>query len=187
MARTLQLNKKIKKNNFFLKNNKGLSTIVVTLILIVISIVAVGVVWTFVNSLISKQIGANEACYGNSDKVKINAQYTCYEVAGANSYNVRFSLSIGDVKVDKVLVSISSGGTSNSYTITNTPQIIPGLIPYPSGTQSVLPGKNAGLTYKVTTPTSTIVDSIRIAPIIGGTQCDTSDSLSQIEDCAILS
>jgi len=170
----------------FLHNKNGLSTIVVTLILVVISLVAVGIVWAFVNNLINKQITTSEACYGNYEKVKLNPQYSCYEVVGANNYNVRFSLTLGDVKVDKVIVSVSSASTIKSYEITNTLQNISGLVPYPSGTQFVLPGKNSGLTYKATGFTSS-PDSITIAPVIGGTQCDVSDSISQIEDCAILS
>ena len=125
------------------KNRSGLSTIVTTLILIVLSLVAVGVLWSFVNSLINKQINSNEACYGNSDKVKINSQYTCYETVGTNKYNVRFSLSLGDVRVDKVIVSVSYAGTTKIYTITNTLQDLSsqGLSPYPSGTKVILPMK----------------------------------------------
>ena len=185
------LHKKLKKKNFFRnyflkKNREGLSDIVTTLILVVISIVAVGIVWAFVNGLISKQITSSQACYGNNNKVTINSQYTCYETVGTNNYNVRFSLSLADVSVDKVIVSVSSASATKGYTIDNTLQTISGLTPYPSGTQVVLPGKNAGLTYKATGFTSP-PDSITIAPVISGTQCDTSDSISQIEDCALLS
>jgi hypothetical protein len=171
--------------NHFLHNKLGLSDIVVTLILIVISLVAVGIVWGFVNNLINKQITTSQACYGNNNKVTINPQYTCYETAGTNKYNIRFSLSIGDVSVDKVIISVSSANAIKSYEITNTLQTVSGLKPVPSGSQVVLPGKNSGLTYNATGFTST-PDLIKIAPVIGGTQCDTSDTISQIEDCAIL-
>jgi hypothetical protein len=169
------------------KNKKGLSTIVVTLILIVLSLVAVGILWTFVNGLIKKQINSNEACYGNFDKVEINDRYTCYEVMpGANpTYNIRFSLSLKDVTVDKVIIGVSSASTTKSYELTNSLQTITGLKPVPSGTQVKLPDKNSGLTYNGTGFTSKI-DSIQITPVIGGAQCEMSDSISQIEDCALL-
>jgi len=185
------MSKRLKKRNFFRndffpKNRGGLSTIVVTLILVVLSLVAVGVVWGFVSNIINKQISSSQSCFGNYDKVKINGQYTCYEISGTN-YNLRVSLSMGDVQVDKVIVSVSSAGTSNSYAITNTAQNIAGLTPYPTGTSNlvVLPGKNAGLTYKATGFTSKI-DSIKIAAVINGNQCDISDTLTQIEDCSLL-
>ncbi len=170
--------------NFLSFNKNGLSTIVVTLILIVLSLVAVGMVWGFVSNMVNKQISSTESCFGNYDKVKLDGQYTCYEISGS-TYNFRFSLSMGDVQVEKVIVSVSSGGTSKSYTITNTAQTISGLTPYPSGTTVILPIQNAGLTYKATGFSSKI-DSVKIAAVIGETQCDVSDMLTQIEDCSLL-
>ncbi|MEK6827062.1 MAG: hypothetical protein AABX99_01090 [Nanoarchaeota archaeon] len=174
------------KNLQYKKDKRALSTIVVTLILIVLSLVAVGIVWGFISNIINKQISSSQSCFGNYDKIKLDGQYTCYEISGTN-YDLRFSLYMGDVKVDKVIISVSSAGTSNSYAITNTAQNIVGLAPYPMGTSNsvILPVKNAGLTYKATGFTSKI-DSIKIAAVIDGTQCDVSDTLTQIEDCVIL-
>jgi hypothetical protein len=172
---------------FLDKNRKGLSTIVTTLLIVVLSLVAVGLVWGFVSNMIRNQIKTSESCYGNSDKVRINEQYTCYEVR-SGEYNLRVSLSIGDTSVDKVVVYVSSASAVKSYTITNTEGTVAGLLPIPylAGNVNVkLPGKNSGLTYNATA-FSSIIDSVEIAPIIGGTQCDVSASLSQIESCALL-
>jgi len=168
-------------------NKKGLSTIVVTLLLILLSLVAIGIVWTFVNNLIKNQISSNEACYGNFDKVEINKKYTCYEVmSGATTtYNIRFSLSVGDVDVEKIIVGIYTDNEIKSYEISNFSQTLAGLKPVPSGTQVELPDKNSGLSYNGTGFTSKI-NSIQITPVISGTQCEVSDSLSQIENCALL-
>lgn len=166
-------------------NRKGLSTIVTTLIIILLSIVAVGVVWIFVNNTINKQITSNKACFGNYDKVKLNGQYTCYEVSGSN-YNLRVSLTIGDIAVDKVIVSVASGDIVKSYEITNNQKPVAGLAMYPSGdTNVILPAQNSGLTYEATGFSSKI-DSIQIAPMISGQLCDVSDSLFEIGDCALI-
>jgi hypothetical protein len=172
--------------NKFLCNKRGLSTIVVTLLLIVISLVAVGVLWGFVNNMIHKQISSNEACYGNFDKVQINKAYTCYEVMpGGTSYNIRFSIALQDVNVDKLIIGVYSASAIKSYELNSTPLTIVGLKPVPSGTTVKLPDKNSGLTYNGT-GFSDKIDSIQITPVIGGTQCQVADSLSQIEDCALL-
>ncbi len=171
----------------FLSKKKGLSTIVITVILVALSMAAIVLVWTFVNNLIKKQISSTESCFGNSDKVTINGQYTCYELIGSNNYKLRFSLSIGEVNIDKVTVAVSSGGNVKSYQITNTPQTIPNLVMY-SGTNPssvILPGKNSGVTYNATGFNAKI-DSIQIAPTIGGNKCDASDSLSEIGNCALI-
>jgi hypothetical protein len=166
-----------------LHSKKGLSAIVITVILVALSMAAIVMVWAFVNNMIKKQISSSESCFGNAEKVTLNRQYTCYEQTGSN-YKLRFSLSIGDVQVDRVIVSLSSAGTTKSYQITNLNQTIPNLVMY-SGTNPtnvILPEKNAGLTYNVTGFTSKI-DSIQIAPVIGETTCEVSDSLSEIDSC----
>jgi hypothetical protein len=163
-----------------LYNKKGLSAIVITVILIALSMAAIVLVWVFVNNMIKGQIKSSESCFGNFDKVSINEQYTCYDAA---AQSIRFSLIVGDIDVDKIIVSVSSASAVKSYEITNTAGAVTGLLMYPSGsTNIVLPGKNAGLTYRATGFTST-ADLIQIAPVIGGTQCETSDSVSEIEPC----
>lgn len=165
-------------------SKKGLSTIVITVILVALSMAAIAIVWSFVNNMIKTQIKNSESCFGNYDKVRINGQYTCYD---SSKGIARFSLMIGDVSVDKVVVSVSSSSAIKSYTITNTAQPITGLNMFSGATPAnvILPGKNSGLTYNATGFTSKI-DSIRIAPVIGGTQCEVSDSLSDIEDCVLI-
>jgi hypothetical protein len=172
-------------NYGFQKNSKGLSEVVTTMILIALSLAALVVVWGFVSNFINKEIGSSESCFGNYDKIKLNKQYTCYEPLVGGNYELRFSLGIGDISVDKVIVSVYSESAVKSYTITNSPQIISGLTMYPSGeTQIVLPGKNSGVTYKATGFTSKI-DSIEIAPTINSNQCEISDSFSEIDNCAV--
>jgi len=169
--------------NLWFKNKKGLSTVVITVILIALSMAAVVLVWGFVNNLIKKQIGSSESCFGNYDKVVLNKQYTCYDSA---SKEFRFSLSIGDVKVDKVVISVSSASAIKSYEITNEAQTDLGLVRYPTDTDPViLPTKNSGFTYS-TDDFSSAVDLIKIAPVMGSNQCKVSDTLSQIEDCSLL-
>lgn len=177
----------VKKLQYKKSSKRGLSAVVTTMILVALSMAAIVLVWVFVSNMVKKQIGSSESCYGNYDKVKINGQYTCYERVSASNYNLRFSLAIGDIDVDKVIVSISSVGAVKSYTITNTPQVISGLKMYPSGINQVnLSGKNAGLSYNATGFGGKI-DSIQIAPVIGGNLCEVSDSLASIEDCKLIS
>lgn len=176
-----------KSTLFLMKNHKGLSAVVTTVLLIALSMAAIVLVWVFVNNMVKKQISGSESCYGNYDKVKINGQYTCYERISATNYKLRFSLMIGDVQVDKVIVSVSSASAVKSYTIVNGTSI-PNLVMYSGTNPSIilLPGKNAGLTYNAT-GFSAKIDSIQIAPVIGGSLCEVSDSISDIEDCKLIS
>jgi len=94
-------------------------------------------------------------------------------------------LSVGDVNVDSVIVSIASASTIKSYEIKNVPQLISNLSMYPSGEiDIILPKKNEGLTYNAT-GFSTIIDSITVSPVIGGSSCGISDSVSEIASCEL--
>ncbi|MBU2104533.1 MAG: hypothetical protein KKF67_02035 [Nanoarchaeota archaeon] len=166
------------------KNKAGISTIIATVILIGLVIVAIGIIWVSIRGVIIKQIESTELCFGNYDKVNLNSLYTCYDVS---SDSMRISLSIGDIEVNKVLISISGTGTTKNFGISNNASLIGGVTNYPSGTASIqLPGKNSGLTYVYDLSTGGFIgkpDKIEITPVIEDQQCEISDSLLAIENC----
>jgi hypothetical protein len=64
-----------------IKNKRGLSTIVITLILILLSLVAVGIVWVVVNNIIksgAKGIDTSAKC------LNVNVEATAVKCAGTN-------------------------------------------------------------------------------------------------------
>jgi uncharacterized protein (UPF0333 family) len=172
-----------------MKNKKGLSTVIATVLLILLVVVATSIVWMFVNNIVKDSTDKRtQSCFNaiSSSKVTINDYYTCYN---SSSGKVQFSINIGDVDVEGVVVSILMGGNSRSFTITNQVQVINYLLPYGnSGLTTVnLPIKNGGKTYIATGfQVNSKVDSIKIAPIIEGKQCDMSDSTYQVDDCSLL-
>lgn len=163
-------------------NKKGLSLVVTTILLIALTMVLIGIVWGIVNNLIKKSTEDTNACFGIFEKVVLNSEYTCY-----NEDGLRFSISIGDVDVDEVLVGVSLGGESSTFIIKKTPSQINNLVMYPDGSTSIkLPSKNAGLTYVLDLSGagfSGTPDSIEIAPVVQGAQCEVSDSLNEITRC----
>jgi len=170
--------------HFRINSKRGISAIIATVILIGLAIIAIGIIWVSIRGVITKQIESTELCFGNYDKVSINSLYTCYD---KNSESMRISLSIGDIEVNKVLISISGTGTTKNSEISNNASIISGFTNYPSGTVSIkLPEKNSGLTYVYDLSTGGFTgkpDKIDITPVIGNQQCDVSDSLLAIENC----
>ena len=149
-------------------------------------IATVVIVWTVVSNLVESGLEDAESCMGSYGKVSINSLYTCYN---STSGNLQFSIKIKDIELDSILVSISSAGSTKSYTITNEAKTFAHLANYGSGVfnnDSVkMPDKNSGLTYLENTFTET-PDLIEIAPIINRKQCEMSDSLSGIDDCLSL-
>jgi len=167
-----------------MENKKGVAPIVATVLLIALVMVIVVAVWAVVNNLVKGKLEESGACFGIFEKVSLNPTYTCYN-SGLDEF--QFSISIGDIDVDEVLVGISAEGSSISFRISKTSSEIDNLVMYPARTSDIiLPSKNAGLTYILNMTGagfSEAPDSISIAPIISGTQCSISDSMHQIDRC----
>ena len=169
-----------------LMKKKGISGVITAVIMIAVVMAAVVLVWGVVIPLIKNQLTETESCFGIFGEVTINSMYTCHN---SSSNNFQFSINIGDIDVNEVLVSISGKGTMKSFEITNEEQTIANLANYSSGVFGTdlikLPEKNAGLTY-IASGFSEKPDLIQIAPVVKGKQCEISDSLSEIDDCSSL-
>lgn len=180
-----------KLNHFFHeKNKRGISEIIITLITIGLVLVATAIVWGAVNGVIKGKIDSSKSCFGNFGKVAIEKKYTCYQPSQPPSVpqkNVHIALSVGDVDIDGVTISVSNQEETESFKLTNVEQTIEGVAYFNNTIPVRLPEKNSGKTYKFLWNPAFAPKSIQIAPIINGNQCDVSDSLSTIESCATLS
>lgn len=169
--------------NFFPKNRRGISGIIVTMIMIALVMVVTSIVWAVINNLIKENISSSQACFGNFGKVTLDRKYTCY-----SDNEVRFSINIADINIDDALVSIASNAETKSFRLTNEEQTITGLTYYSDGSPNVkIPGKNSGITYVYTwSDDGNPPNTIKIAPTISGKQCDISDTIGGIDDCGLL-
>jgi hypothetical protein len=166
-------------------NKKGISAIIVTLILISISLIIGVIVWNVVNSLVKEKLNEADSCFNVFEKVQLNRQYTCYKSSG----EVWVSINIGGEDVESVIVSIFAKGEGKSFTITNEETQIPFVANYKStlfGEDLIkLPGKDSGATYIYNWGESLLEgpDSIQVVPIIGGNQCGVADTVSSFDIC----
>jgi hypothetical protein len=174
------------ESRFKTKNKKALSTVIATVLLILLVVVTTTMVWVSVRNFIKPQM-EKQKCFEieSSDKISINDYYTCYEFTTNNE--VQFSISIADVEIDALIVTILAGGNSRSFTLTNEDTAVENLKPYNGnyGEPVKLPGKNEGKTYVATgfDAGAEKVDSIKIAAVLAGKQCGPSDQTLQVENC----
>jgi len=174
------------------KNKKGLSQVVATMILIVLVMAAVSMVWVVVRGLIDKETENTTSCFNILDQVNINPTYTCYNDTTPGNRLLQFSIDIGDITVDQLLVSIAGGGNSITFKIDKNYSTVANLMTYPlPGSSNVkLPGKKGGATYIFNLSSSGFInfpESIEIAPIIGTQQCGSTDSLEELDNCIAIS
>ncbi len=168
-----------------MKNKKGLSVVVASVLMIVLVLASIVIVWTAVRGMIQNRTDEAKDCFKVefNDKVMINDDYTCYNSSNESVY---VSIALADEPIDGLLISIESAGTSKGFELTNEVKTLNDVKNYPSYSNGVkIPGENEGLTYYVTGFT-TGPDSIRISPKVGEYQCKVTDTVTQIEDCAFL-
>lgn len=168
--------------NIFSKKKRGLSNIVGVVVVILLVISAGAVVWTVVKNLVDENIGKTESCFdvGFSDKVTLNNDYTCFD---SSKGEVNFSVGVGDIEIEELIVSVSVNGASKSFVLTNEAQEIQNLKNLDGSLQIVLPGKNAGLTYVASGFSGEELDWIKISPKVDGQQCEVSDTIYEVYDC----
>ena len=166
-----------------MKNKKGMSGIVVAIVMIALALFLGAMVWGVVNNLVKGQIEKGSSCFGIYDKISIERRYTCYD---SEDNITRIQLRIGDLDVDSVLISISGNTKSETFTLTNEYQTIANLVNYSGGSSVKLPGKNSGITYNFSWGIESSPNLIRIAPTVNNNQCEIVDTLSGIDDCSLL-
>lgn len=163
---------------------RAISTIIASLLLVALTIVGIAIVGVIIKNVINEQKETTESCFGIFEDVTLNGIYTCYN---NSSEDLLFSIKVGDVDIQKIVVTISGEGITKSLGINTTASTITGVANYPSGLTSItLPNKNSGKTYIYDLSVAGFTARpymIEIAPVVEGTQCDVSDSMTSINNC----
>ncbi|MBW6442792.1 hypothetical protein K0A97_03395 [Patescibacteria group bacterium] len=172
---------------FFNKKFKGgMSPIIATVLLIALVIVMVSVLWIVITTFISNETDPTTACFGILDKVKLD--YACYNVIDNST---TFYISIGDIEVEEILVSISSNDDGRTFVIKNEKLVIDDVDFFPAQDGNVsLPSKNSGYRYKLYGFSSShpsrmqgMPEIIQISPLVNGHQCEVSSTINPIYNC----
>lgn len=151
------------------KNKRGVSDVVITVSMILISIVAVGVISAFVVPMIQKQLGKTSACLALREnfKVRTDISATCY-----NSTTAKLSISRGSEKEEASGFSVSlvlSTGEATAYEIMN-------------GTVPGLPTRNGIKAYQFPISGGTLEKAIISTILQTGESCESVD-FSGIRPC----
>lgn len=151
---------------------RGISGVVATVILIALVLAAVAIVWGVVTNLVSEQLEEAGSCFEVFDKISLDGQYTCYDSA-TNKFN--FSIGVGNVELEEIIVLVSAEGATNSYNLNKNPT---------GDTEFQIPNKNSGRTFTV--DLNSRPDLVQIAAIIKENRCEIADSITNIRSCSLL-
>lgn len=172
----------------WLGQKKGLSGVVAALLLILLAVALIGIIWGVVDNLIKKEI-EKTSCLDTVGKVVFSNNYVCYNAS--NGSQLRFGISIGDIEIKEVFISVFGDGMQKSFKITDENTTINYIRPYNGnyGDPIILPGKNSGLSYVYNMSEAGFSegpDSIEISPVTGGNTCSATDSVREIIGCYAL-
>ena len=159
-----------------MKNNKkGISAIVATVLIILITVAAVTIIWAAIIPMISNQLESGTICLDAVSAVQLKDEgYTCFDTVesftGSGVYNV--SLHVGRTAKDFDLVDIqvlvSVGGDTKSINLVEDTDYEVGDMPGPNGAE----------VFVINDATFNESTKVQIAPIVGvgNTQeaCDIS-------------
>ena len=159
-------------------NKRSQSEVITTILLVLLSIVAVGIVISFVYPFVQNQISGSDCVYlVGQIQVTNNQDYTCYN---PTTDNLSIQIHVGDLqdKANGFIINVGSGGSSVNYQITST-----SLADNVSVSGSNVPGKDEERTYIINS-TMQSPDIIKVYPILNnGKSCDSSSSYSSVVTC----
>lgn len=160
-------------------NKKGLSQIVATMLLILLTVGMIAGIWVTINAFVTDKLESTKSCYGLFEKININDEFTCYNSTGEY---VKLSIEVKDIDLTALLISVNYGDNADTYTLTNKSQIIQNISFYKSIEQEVkMPGKESGKTYIINK--TGVPEKIEIAPKVNNEICEVIDFIENVPTC----
>lgn len=162
-----------------MNNKKGISAVVATVLIILITVAAVTIIWAAIIPMINNQLTKGTVCLDAVSQVSLSdVGYTCKHASGAN-VSIQVSRNAKAFDLADIQVVITAAGNSYSYNLATSPEVVvnPGF-----------PNANEEKVYVIDTSGITgTIDKVEIAPVvkIGNAQesCDIS-SAKTLSVCA---
>lgn len=165
---------------------RGISPVVTTVLLIVISVTAVLIVAGLIIPFVRNTLGESKECFEVIDQLTINTEsgYTCYYNDSSTSkmiVNLTIKRGTKELDMEGFMIAVSGEGTSKTFEIkagqVENVKMIDG------DTTIKIPGKGEEMTYSINTSMAA-VKYAEIVPIMnGGRLCKITDQ-AEIDKCS---
>ena len=155
-------------------NKKGVSAVIATVLIILITVAATAILWRFVMPMMN--VGSEAKCLDTIDQLKIIINgYTC---KNTNNVSVQINRGSKDFSLSdiQILVVDSEGNAKSFNVLDNVTTLSPNGI-----SKNDLPGVNEGRTYVVNTSGISSA-SVKVAAMINDASnkkisCDVSEAM----------
>ena len=155
-----------------MRNNKGVSAVVATVLIILITVAAVTIIWAAVVPMIRDQLDEGAACLDITSVEVLPSEYTCVNTDGSLSVNIKRGAD--DYDLIDVELYIYGGGQSKAIKANAT-------------SLGTVPNPNEERVYTISNATAAgYTDSVSVAPVIKSGNSETTCGASEmvmIEAC----
>ena len=97
-----------------IKNKKAISTLVATVLLILITVAAVGIIWGAIMPVITRTMEIGQACLNARVTINTESGYTCYN-KNTKEVNIMISRGSEEFTLAGINLVLSGEGTSHSW------------------------------------------------------------------------
>ena len=155
-------------------SDKGLSTVIATIMIVMLTMVAAAVLFAFIIPMIRENTQKSKECFDLRDQISIElGKYTC-----SNSANTSIMIKRGEKgEMIGFIVSLKVGGSSTRYELKDGS--VTGVKMFNGSSVIKIPQKGGSETYVFSIPSVEFVD---VAPILAsGGNCDAVNG--KVYDC----
>jgi len=154
-----------------LKSKRAISALVATVLLILITVVAVGIIWGAITPMMNRAMEMGQACLSARLTINTESGYTCYNSTAFPSHGeVQVMISRGseEFELAGMHLILSGVGQSKTFIVRNNTNssYIRMIEDSDYGQLLELPNVNEERTYVINASGFTNVEEVKVAPIV---------------------
>ena len=168
-----------------LNNRKAVSALVATVLLILITVAAVGIIWGAIMPMLNRAMEMGQACLNARLTIDTTSGYTCYKSTTTEAM-IMVGRGAEEFDLAGMNIMVSGGGQSKTFLIKNGTAVqADGInigVKMVDGTTMDIPKPNEERTYILFIGTNlSSVEEVKVAPLakVGNTErtCDISSKV----------
>jgi len=182
----MELRLKFSKMGLKKINNKALSPVISTILLILLAVTSIVIIAGVLVPFIRNMLAESKVCFEAVNQLEIDTAsgYTCYSVDANNDIDVKITIKrgSGEMNLDRFKIFISAGGSGKSFDIKTGETGVKML----SGSSTIeIPDAGEEKTYSIETELALGNGEVyaEVYPVMSsGKTCDAADKVN-LEEC----
>jgi len=99
------------------QEKKGISPVVATILLVLITFMAIGIIWAFIKPMVEDSLEEGGSCFKLRDNAEVvDSEFTCNSLSNTK---LMIRRSFEEVEINGFIVSITFGASSETYKLEN--------------------------------------------------------------------